>query len=211
MVNVTESRENSQFANRDVSPNALHFTPGLWVNGRYYWLANSLEKIFPQEELLIQVKQEQVHSKIRLSSIYISNHSIVKKEVKLLVMHHHTKISNEQLTFVSPADNKIFHIADQHVFLVNGKSSVSPIRECTVMPQWNVFTDRIWNSLNHGTLKFQPMLKGIASSLFTVKLSIEPHETKMAHTWTIGGTNKQEVLLLEQGLLKNRLAFPPDK
>lgn len=189
----------------------LQFVPGLWVNGQYFWMHTSMEKVIYEEEMVLKVKQEQVHSKIRLSNIYVRNHSNRTKEIKLLVMHHYPNSSHEQLTFVSPSDNRIFHLANKNVYMVNGLYQGQPIKEYTTMSQWNVFTDQIWNSLKKGTLKYQPMAKGLASSIFTIKMTILPHETQKVNTWAISGKDKNEVLSLEQALLKNTLAFRFEK
>jgi hypothetical protein len=189
----------------------LQFVPGIWVNGQYFWMNSSMEKVIYEEELVVKVKQEQIHSKIRFSNIYVSNHSNREKEIKILVMHQYPNPSHEQLTFISPLDNRIFHLANKNVYMVNGQYEGKGLKEYTTMAQWNVFTDQIWNSLRKGTLKYQPMAKGLAASIFTIKMTIGPHQTNKVNTWAISGNNKSEVISLEQALLKNTLAFRFEK
>jgi hypothetical protein len=189
----------------------LQLTPGIWVDGKYYWIQTCMEKVIYDEGIVLKVKQEQVHSKIRLSNIYVSNHSKQEKEIKILVMHHYPNPSYEQLTFVSPTDNRIFHFANKNVFMVNSYYKGAGLKEYTTGPQWNVFTNQLWSSLAKGTLKYQPMAKGLAASVFNIKLKLGPNETEKVSTWAITGESKNEVLILEQALLKNTLAFPFEK
>jgi hypothetical protein len=206
-MNIYEMVENEQPPKQKIVEQ-LQFVPGIWVDGQYYWLNTSMEKVIYEEELVLKVKQEQIHSKIRLSNIYVSNHSDREKEVKILVMHQYPNPCHEQLTFISPTENRIFHLADKKIHMVNGQFHGKPLTECTTMSQWNVFTDQIWNSIEKGILKYQPMAKGLSASIFALKMTLKPHETKKVHTWAINGKDKNEVLFLEQALLKNTLAFP---
>lgn len=211
MMNQTEPVKNKQSPVLHASDDQLQFFPGIWVDGKYFWLQNSNEKVFYDEELVIKVKQEPIHSKIRFSSVYVSNHGQHAKEIKILAMYHYPHVSREQLTFVSPSENRIFHLVNNNVYMVNGQYREVGIKECTAMPQWNVFTDKIWSSLKKGSLMYQPMAKGLASSIFTIKMTINPHETNKMNTWVINGTSKNEVISLEQVLLKNTLAIPSEK
>jgi len=183
----------------------LQFIPGIWVNGRDYWLQSRMERVIYEEELTMRVKKEQVHSKIRLSKIYISNHSQRTKEIKVLAMHHHSNVKSDNLAFISPAENQLFHLSDGKVFLVNAGYNGDGLVEHTVVPLWNAFSSQIWGSLEKGILKYQPMAKGPAASVFAMKMVIEPHQTAKMHTWAIAGANKRELILMEQALLRNSL------
>ncbi|MGG1677415.1 hypothetical protein ACIFOT_16890 [Neobacillus sp. NRS-1170] len=210
-MNLTDSQKNKPSLERQASIEFLQFIPGIWVNGKYYWFHNCAEKVIFDEELIVKVKNEPIHSKIRFSSVYVSNHSNHKKEIKVLAMHHYANIKQDNLTFVSPTDNRIFHVADNGVFLVNSKFEGVGMKEYTTIPQWSAYTDQIWSSLHKGSLKYQPMAGGPAASIFAIKMSLEQHETKKMSTWTISGTSKNELISMEQGLLKNTLAFPFEK
>jgi len=181
----------------------LKFIPGIWTNGKVYWLQQSNEKIIKEEELVIKVKQEHIHSKINLSSVYVSNHSNETKEIKFLAQHHYTNVSQEQFTFVSPKENLIFHLAGGKFFLVNGGCDGKGIQDSTIQPYWRIYIDQIWSSIQKGNLQYQPMSKGPAVSIFTLKTTIEPRETKKINSWAICGANKNEVFSLNQALLKN--------
>ena len=202
MKNITELNQMKRSTERQDLTEQLQFIPGIWVNGKYFWLQNCLEKVLYDEELVIRVKQEQTHSKIRSANVYVSNHGTSVKEIKLLAMHHYTHISHDNLTFVSPTDNRVFHLANKRVFLVNVNHDGFGTKEYTAIPQWYAYTDQIWASLPKGTLKYQPMAKGPAASIFAIKMSLQPRETNKVNTWTISGTNKNELLLMEQALLK---------
>ncbi|MEH7086162.1 hypothetical protein V7139_26045 [Neobacillus drentensis] len=180
----------------------LLFIPGLWVNGKYFWLQDCKEKVLHNEEIIIKVKQEQPHSKIRYSSVHISNHSKETKEIKVLSMHYYPLVIQDNLVFVSPTDKRIFHHANNNIYLVNGEHNGVGMKEYTAMPQWKVFTDQIWSSLQKGSLNYLPMAKTPASSIFSIKMSLGPHEIGKMNTWTITGSDKNELLTMEQALLK---------
>jgi GH15 family glucan-1,4-alpha-glucosidase len=204
MINLTKPEINKQKPKHKQPIETLLFIPGIWVNGKYLWLQNSKEKVIYDEEIIISVKLEQPHSKICFSSIYVSNHSNQTKEIKVLAMHHYSSVRHDSITFVSPKDNRIFHHANKQVFLVNLHCKGSVMAEFTALPQWSVYTDQIWSSLQKGILKYQPMAKGPAASISAIKISIGPHESCKLNTWTITGSNKNELILMEQALLKNK-------
>ncbi|MBO0959499.1 hypothetical protein J1P26_07100 [Neobacillus sp. MM2021_6] len=203
MINLTEQQKSKPNSKPHMPIDTLQFVPGIWVNGKYIWLQNCMEKVIYDEELIMKVKQEHIHSKIRLFSIYVSNHSNQPKEIKILAMNHFLNVGQDHFTFVSPTDRHIFHHAVKKVFLVNAQFNLSGIKEYTTMPLWNAYTDHIWSSLQRGNLKYQPLVKGPSASIFAIKTSIAPHQTNKTITYTISGSNKKELISMEQALLKN--------
>jgi len=202
-MNLIELQKNNLTSKSQLPIDILQFVPGIWVNGKYLWLQNCTEKVIYNEELIIKVKQEQIHSKIRFSSVYVSNHGNKTKEIKILGMHYFFNVGQDHLAFVSPIDHHIFHHVNKKVFLVNAQYNNSDLAEYTAMPLWSAHTDQIWGSLQKGTLKYQPMAKGPAASILAIKMSIAPHETSKMNTWAITGSNKNELMLMEKALLKN--------
>ncbi len=201
MINFNESLIDNRFTFRHSSTPQLHYTAGIWINGKYEWLQNCREKILYEDQLIMKVKQEQIHSKIHLNHVYVSNHSDKPKKVKILAMHHHSKISQEHFTFASPKDQVIFHFGKKEIYLVNGQVCGAGIKEYTIQPYWNVLTDKIWDCLDKGHLKYQPMAKGPAASIFTLDAKVEPHQTIKLKTWMIKGNNKQDLMRFNQALL----------
>jgi hypothetical protein len=189
----------------------LQLVIGIWINGQTYWLHNQSEKIITNEKLTVKIKQENIFSKIRNSHILMTNHDQLEKNVKIVLMHRYTLASKDHLAFISPTDQVIFHLANKKVFLINGKCEGQAIQQATIQPFWSINTGYMWSCENKGTLKYQPMAKGIAVSMFTFNLSIPSHETRMASTWTIQGEAKSELLNVNEALLKNTLAFPLKK
>jgi hypothetical protein len=189
----------------------LQLVTGIWINGQTYWLHNQNEKIISPEKLTVKIKQENLFSKIRNSHIYITNHDESEKNIKIVMMHRYVHASKDHLAFISPREQVIFHLANKNVFLVNGQFEGQAIQQATIQPFWSLNTDYMWSCESKGTLKYQPMAKGIAVSMFTLNLSIPSHETKIASTWTIQGEAKSELLNVNDALLKNILAFPLKK
>jgi hypothetical protein len=203
MINVTEPRIQDQSIRQSARKEQLEYIPGIWLNGKCYWMQDSDEKILYDEEIIVRVKQEKFHSKIRFFNLYVSNHSNSIKDLKVLAMYHYSFASSEQFSFVSPSENVIFHLANKNIYLVNGLCNGVGISDYTIHPYWNVFTDRIWSSLEKGTLKYQPMSKGHSASILAMKLSVKPHETAKICTWSIQGTEKSELISLDTSLLSN--------
>ncbi|MEH7303970.1 hypothetical protein [Neobacillus drentensis] len=201
-MNLIEQLQKTKPKPRQLQQETLQFIPGLWVNGKYVWLQDCNEKVINEEEIIIKVKQEQPHSKICFSSVYIHNHSKETKEVKFLAMHYYSNVIQDNLAFISPIDNRIFHLANKNIYLVNGDYNGEGTKEYTAMPQWNVFTDRIWSSLQKGRLNYHPMAKSPAASVFTIKMTLGSHDIGKMNTWTITGSDKNELLSMEQALLK---------
>lgn len=200
-MNLIEEQSNKETTSHQSSETLL-FIPGIWVNRKYHWLQNCTEKVIYEEELTLNVKHDQVHSKIRVAHIFVSNHSNHIKSVKVLGMHHFANVGKDHLTFVSPMEHRIFHHSNKQVYLVSGHFQESELKECTTTPLWNTYTDQIWNSLQTGTLKYQPMAKGPAASIFSIKIDLQPHETTRLNTWTIRGSQKNELIGMEEALLK---------
>jgi hypothetical protein len=197
--------------NYERSRKPLIFSPGIWVNGKVYWLGNMTEKLLPQEDLSIRIKQANVHSKVDFFDLYVTNHSKVDKEARLILMQRHAESALEQFSFVSPNENVIFHFADKRVYLVNGLNGNGTMKQCTVQPIWNVSTERLWNCRKSGKLNYQPMAKGSAASLFSLDLKMNPRETQKSSCWMIEGNEKNTVVNLNAMLLKNTLAIPDKK
>ncbi len=187
------------------------FNPGIWVDGKVYWLGNRTEKLLPQEELSVKIKQANVHSKIEFFDIYVTNHSKNQKKAKLILMQLFADGAKEQFSFVSPNETAIYHFVDKKIYLVNGLNNNSLMKQCTVQPIWNVSTERLWNSMDTGRLSYQPMAKGAAASLFSLDLTMYPRETRKSSCWIIEGTEKNAVEYLNKLLLKNTLAIPDEK
>jgi hypothetical protein len=202
MINFNESIIDSRFTFRHSSAPQLNYTPGIWVNGKYAWIQNCSEKILYEDQIILKVKQEQIHSKIQLNHVFVSNHSRKTKKVKILALHHHSQISQDHFTFASPRDQVIFHYNQEEMFLVNGQFRGAGMKEYTIHPYWNVLTDKIWSCLDKGCLKYQPMAKGPAASIFTIEPEVKPHETIKLSTWVIKGENKRELMGLNQALLR---------
>ncbi|MEH7483254.1 hypothetical protein V7157_19735 [Neobacillus drentensis] len=201
-MTLTEQQKYKQTPVHQLPPDTLQFIPGLWANGKYVWLHDCTEKVFQEEEIIIKVKQEQPHSKVRFSSVYVSNHSEQTKEIKILALHYFPNVIQDNLAFVSPTDYRIFHLANKNIYLVNGDINGVGMKEYTAMPQWKVFTDQIWSSLQKGNLNYLPMAKGPAASIFAMKMTIESHGIAKMNTWTMTASNKSELISMEEALLK---------
>lgn len=198
---ITESKHEEYFLPQ------LQLIIGLWINGQTYWLNNQNEKMITQEKLTIRLKQEYLFSKIRNSQIIIKNHDDVEKNVRVVFMHRYVQASKDHLAFISPSEQVIFHLANKKVFLVNGECEGQAIQQATIQPFWTMNTDYMWSCQSKGTLKYQPMAKGIAVSMFTLNLFIPSYETKKATTWTIQGESKSELLNVNQTLLKKHTSI----
>jgi hypothetical protein len=192
----------------DCFPSELQIMVGIWINGHTYWLQNQTEKMLTEEMLSIRVKQQSPSSQTRQSEIFITNHNYAETTIKVLVQHRYVHASKDHLSFISPKENVIFHLANSRIFLVNGCCEGKLMQQPTIQPLWVVNTEHIWKCPSKGKLKYQPMSKGIAVSMFTFDLHLPSNQTRKATTWTIHGETKNELLKVNHSLLKNILAFP---
>ncbi|WP_041580624.1 hypothetical protein [Bacillus sp. 1NLA3E] len=184
---------------------------GLWIDGNIFWIQNGTEKLIPKKAISIKINQKGIHSKIKFLDIFVTNHNEIKKDLKLIVMHHFDKYSKNDFTFISPTEKVIFHLANRNLYLVNGQINGTLIDDYTVQPSWNIYTEKFWDSQRKGTLKYQPMSQGPSTSIFTLNMEIPAFKTLQANTWKISGIAKGDLLRLNHLVLKNTLAFPYNK
>ncbi|MGP7816245.1 hypothetical protein [Niallia sp. 01092] len=183
-------------------------TIGIWLDGKTYWIQNGYEKLIPEQAISVHIKHVPKHSKIQYNEIFVRNHSVLSKQMKVLMLNYYSKPLDEQLTFVSPTDNVIFHTVNNHLFLVNGETSNgSRIEQKTVQPLWNVHTELIWSNNANGILKYQPMGKGASVSIFSLNLEMKPQSIASCKAWTIHGAEKKELMDLNQLLIKNHTSI----
>lgn len=188
-------------------PTWLSVIPGIWIDGKTYWVRDSFEKIISEEAISIHMKESSIHSRTKIHDLFIRNHGKRKRNIKLLFIHHYPNVTKEMFSFISPAEKLIFHIKNDHIFLVNGHCKGISMEQMTIQPFWLVHTDLIWQSLEKGILEYRPMTKGITGSVFSLNAKIDVGETCKATTWMLFGHNKNELFQLNS-VLKNTLAFP---
>lgn len=180
---------------------------GIWIDGKIFWLKNGSEKLLPEQALSIKVIQREIHSKIKLLEIFVTNHNEKMREIKVIVMHSFEKFAHDDLTFFSPKEKVFYHLAKRSMYLVNGLINDSFMHQYTVQPIWNVYADKFWECKSLGTLKYQPMSHGPSNSLFTLKMKVSGSKTNRAHTWMISGNTKEELLSLNRAVLKKHTSF----
>ena len=191
-----------QTVQRKLLKKKLTTTPGVWIDGKTYWIQNGYEKLIPEHSISVHVKQIQKHSKIQYNEIFVRNHSQQKKALKILVLNYFTKAYQEHLSFVSPTENVIYHSIDDQLYLVNGEHNNSSIEQRTVQHIWNVHTDHIWSNNENGILKYQPMAKGSSVSIFSLNMDVKPQSTGICRAWSITGTEKKDILDMNRILMK---------
>lgn len=195
-LNTTHEKVN------ELSHSFLTVTPGIWVNGKTYWVRDSHEKIIAEEQISIHVKERTVHSKTKMHDVYVKNHGEQHRNLKLLFMHHYPNAKKELFTFVSPAEKAIFHVKNNYIYLVNGQCQGKKIDQMTVQPLWNIHTELFWQSIDEGILKYQPMAKGLMVSIFSLEAELHVDELCKASTWMVFGNNKSEVEHLNRTIKK---------
>ncbi|MBU8879388.1 hypothetical protein BGM26_10370 [Bacillus sp. FJAT-29790] len=180
----------------------LNVIPGIWIGGKTYWMNSGFEKHIPEEGISVQLKQEHIHSNIRLINVFITNHEPRSLSVKLLFQHKHVQAANEHISFISPSENVIFHLADGLIYLVNSHSIDRIKGSCSVQPYMNIHSNNIWACSESGTLKYNPMAKGNAVSLFLLEFQFQGKDTIEGKSWIISSDNEDELLNLNEALLK---------
>jgi hypothetical protein len=180
--------------------------PGIWIGGKIHWISNGHEKLISSESLSIHVKEESIHSKVRLFQVYVRNHSEEEKNLKLLFMSRHHEVATEHLSFVSPLEKVIFHHSGEKMFLVNGHSEEGTIQQ-TIQPLWNIPTEQIWADQTKGILRYQPMGKGASASIFSLDVKVPAQSSKKGTAWVIQATEKNLLLHLNETILKKHTSI----
>lgn len=189
--------------NKKINKDRLISTPGIWINGKTLWLKDSCEKFLLEEGISVHIKQEPIHSKVYYYDIFVTNHEKREKSLKLLMMNHHNNQLQEHLSFISPAEKVIYHMANQMIYLVNGRHNGKGISNCTVQPHWSIFNDTYWDNTEKGILKYQPMVKGSSVSMYTFDVGLSGRETKKSSSWVIAGKSKTELIDLNNSIIKS--------
>lgn len=189
------------------SPGKLLTSVAIWTKEKTYWMKNVREKVLVEEALTIKMVEKQIHSDVQYANIFVKNHSPDHRSLKLLVVHHFAEIMKEQFCFVAPTDQLVYHLARQQIYLANGYCNGVSIRQATVQPLWNIQSDQFWKCPQQGILKYQPLSKGPAASIFVLDLQIAPQETERAAIWTISSKTKEVVNALNDSLLKNHTSI----
>ncbi|WP_141770157.1 hypothetical protein [Bacillus massilinigeriensis] len=190
-----------------VLKNELITTAGLWIDGKAFWLKTGTEKLLIDESMSIQLKKENIHSKIHFFEIYLTNHSSVDRRALLLFMHQHQEATRDHFSFISPSENVIYHLANNRVYLVNGQINGNAEGQRTVQPYWNFYNDLIWSNLEKGVLKYNPMTKGAAVSIFSLETIIPPNKTIKGSSWVIMDDKKLKLERLNKAFLKKRTSI----
>ncbi|MDQ0269446.1 hypothetical protein [Cytobacillus purgationiresistens] len=199
-----------QFSN-PIQNSKLILTPGLWIDGHTHWLDSGMEKIFAEKGISIRIKEMDIHSKVRFYKLYVTNHDQNNRKVKLLMAHRYIFPVREHVSFISPSENVIYHVADKKTFLINGHLRGNIKQECTVQPYWNVYNDQIWSHNDKSVLKYHPMVKGHAVSIYAHNVDFQGKESIEGEAWVISDMDKNELIDINHALLKNILAIQTEK
>lgn len=178
--------------------NRLKTIPGIWVDGKTYWLEEESERIITDEMLTFRMKQRPIHANVDLYDVYLSNHCEKKRQCKLLFAHYYKKSTRDHFTFISPMENVIFHLADHVIYLVNGYYYGKNFTQSTIQPYWNFRADNIWSHTGKGILRYQPMAKGAAVSVLAMDVNLMPKETTMGTGWVIFGKPREKLLKMNR-------------
>lgn len=182
-------------------------TPGIWMEGIMYWINNGYEKLISSQAISIHIKEDSIHSKIRLYNVYVKNHCDREKNIKILFMNRHHEVATEHLSFVSPMEKVIFHLVGKEMYLVNGFSNEECTIQQTVHSLWNIPTEHIWADQKKGILKYQPMGKGASASIFSLDLNVPANQTRKVSAWVVQGVDKQVLLQMNETIIKKHTSI----
>ena len=176
---------------------------GVWVNGKTYWMKPGADKLILEEGITLLLQQNIVEDKVRLYNVELSNQSKCPISTKLLIQHRYHQLDNSHLSFISPSENVVFHLAGDLVHLANGNIDDGKIKRiCTVQPLWNIYSNKIWDCPESGTIQYRPMAKGQVASLFIYDFKSIGKGTYRGKSWVISGENETELIKLNEALLK---------
>ena len=182
----------------------LKVVPGVWMNGKTYWMHDGEEHIHEEGVSVNWKKVTGDH--IQMQEVMITNHlerpCHIKLMFKHLLMESETDDANDCLSFISPAKDVIFHLDDDHLFLIDGESRGYAKKAYTVQPFQNLFTGDIWACHRTGKLKYSPMVNGNAVSFCSFDFYFPGKGTTLGKSWIIRGKNDEELIKMNKALLK---------
>lgn len=185
----------------DCGVQGIEVIPGIWMNGKTYWFKPEVETIIPEEGISVYMKKEENTSSLQLYRTIITNYRASKAHVKLLIQNRHLQCS-QHFSFISPFEKVAFHLDNQLVYLANGYCQEKTNGASTIQPLKNVFDDTIWTCAEKGYLKYNPMGKEDAVSLFLYEYNFRGKEALEGKSWVISGDNEEELIKLNASLLK---------
>ncbi|MBS4191295.1 hypothetical protein KHA94_13985 [Bacillus sp. FJAT-49705] len=180
----------------------LEMIPGIWIEGKTYWLTSGTEELMQEEGISVDVEQESSRSDLQSFNINITNHYQQSKNVKLLIQNRYQHQDYNHFSFISPTENAVFHLIDNQVYLIDGFCHGMVREACSVQPIWDIYMDRIWSCSKMGKLKYNPMANGNAASILLYNINFKGIETFEGKTWMIKGRNEVELIKLNEALLK---------
>lgn len=179
----------------------FHVIPGIWIGGKTYWLQQEVEELNLDEGIFLHIRKENVQPNIKMLVVSVTNQSFCPLRAKL-IFQYRQKVFQEELSFISPAKNVIFHLANDKINLISGQTSNSALSVCSVQPLWNIYDNEIWACAQSGILKYYPMVHGNPVSFQIFNLDIEENETCIGKSWLISGQCETDLLKLNAMLLK---------
>ncbi len=189
----------------------IEVIPGIWVDGKTYWLTPGVESMIAEEGLSVHLQQEEGSTKVQLYNVSVTNFRERHLNVKLLIQNRHFQSSNrfkhlfedhEHFSFISPSEKVIFHLDNEQVHLANGYCQGKTFRASTIQSIRNVFTDQFWACPTTGKLQYNPMANGDAVSLFLYDCYFKGKQTIEGKSWVISGINETDLVKLNESLLK---------
>lgn len=183
----------------------LHIIPGIWVNGKTYWRKQGKDDLL-EEGISLHLKQEYSQNHTQLFSFEVINHRDRPESVKVLFQHRSQYWANDHVSFISPLENAIFHMADDQVHLVNGCIGKGEVRKtCTVQPLWNIYKNIIWDCQASGKVQYRPMAKGNVVSLLIYDYQFMGKGRFEGETWVLNGRSEAELIQLNSSLLSGKI------
>ncbi|WP_071460131.1 hypothetical protein [Bacillus massilinigeriensis] len=171
--------------------------PCIWHNGNLHWV---LENNFYIREAGVSIQYEKVEMlpDVNFYEIIISGESNMGMSGKLIIMHRHKLLGNKGFAFLSPAENVIFHLDNQFVYLVDSDDSTGRIRQSTVLPWSIVKKGNIWGTKQQESLLYQPLGQGDVASLQVFDFNFKEEHPVIFHTWCTRGKDKDSLLKINR-------------
>ncbi|MBP2241622.1 hypothetical protein J2Z40_002194 [Cytobacillus eiseniae] len=201
----TEVCMETQFSGEieQITKSEMKMIPGVWVNGKTYWMKRGMDALVLDEGITLQLTEENIHHNTRIFVVKVTNHFRRSIKVKLLLQHRCCQWDYNHLSFISPLEDVVFHLANDSVHLVNGVGNCRNAKKiCTVLPLWNIYKDQIWKSSQSGTVQYCPLANGNAVSLLLYDLNFVDKGSFEGKSWIISGENEVELVKINESLLK---------
>ncbi len=193
------------------------FRFGIWVNGKFRWLADGWEKRLDylddtlvtdvtllNRDLKIQVRANDLvdfHENIYLKKLIIENLSDEPQEIRIFLCHDFHIYGNNigDTALFRPESDCLLHYKGERYFLINAcANNKCGIEQFATGIKGHGGLEGTWKDAEDGLLSANPVAQGSVDSVVAIHLRIKPKGQDTCFYWICAGKTWEEVSILNK-------------